>query len=201
MLNLVVRKETARLWKVKWYDHLRRFQTTNVRTRLNVTQCAHFLGCWSSCRVLSELQNLCIVRYVAEELCKLFDYFLIFPKIMTLCHKNSYFQILSSSQLCTVSHSLPNPAYLDCCSVSQQLGALQTHTTDTFLLISHTTNVPLFKCRCNIFIGVSIIKEVPGSVASGTHCISRRENLEPRSEEVLYPNFHENIAYFNIYYG
>jgi hypothetical protein len=40
----------------------------------------------------------------------------------------------------------------DRCSVSQQLGALQTHTTDTFLLISHTTNVPLFKFRCNIFI-------------------------------------------------
>jgi len=28
--------------------------------------------------------------------------------------------------------------------VSQQLGALQTHTTDTFLFISHTTNVLLF---------------------------------------------------------
>ena len=40
----------------------------------------------------------------------------------------------------------------DCCSVSQQLGALKTHTTDTFLFISHTTNVLLFKFRCNIFI-------------------------------------------------
>jgi hypothetical protein len=45
-----------------------------------------------------------------------------------------------------------------------------THTTDTFLFISHTTNVPLFKFRCNIFIGVRI-KEMPGPVASGTHCI------------------------------
>jgi len=56
--------------------------------------------------------------------------------------------------------------------VSQQLGALQTHTTDTFLFISHTTKVKifLFKFRCNIFIGVRIIKEMPGSVASGTHC-------------------------------
>jgi len=27
----------------------------------------------------------------------------------------------------------------------------------------------LFKFRCNIFIGVRIIKEMPGSVASGTH--------------------------------
>ena len=43
--------------------------------------------------------------------------------------------------------------------------------TDTFLFISHTTNVLLFKFRCNIFIGVSIIKEMPGSVASGTPCI------------------------------
>jgi hypothetical protein len=57
------------------------------------------------------------------------------------------------------------------CSVSQQLGALQTHTTDTFLVISHTTNAPLFKFLCIILIGVRIIKEKPGSVASGTHCI------------------------------
>jgi len=28
--------------------------------------------------------------------------------------------------------------------VSQQLGALQTHTTDTFLFISHTANIILF---------------------------------------------------------
>jgi len=34
-----------------------------------------------------------------------------------------------------------------------------------------TTNVLLFKFRCNIFIGVRIIKEMPGSVASGTLCI------------------------------
>ena len=77
------------------------------------------------------------------------------------------------------------PGWLaDRCSVSQQLGALQTHTTDThyshtlqthttdtFLFISHTMNVLLFKFRCNIFIGVRIIKEMPDSVASGTHCI------------------------------
>jgi hypothetical protein len=47
----------------------------------------------------------------------------------------------------------------------------QTHTTDTFLFISHTTNVLLFKFRCNIFIGVKIIKEMPGSVTSGTSYI------------------------------
>jgi hypothetical protein len=43
-------------------------------------------------------------------------------------------------------------------------------TTDTSLFISHTTNAPLFKFRCNIFIGAGIIKEMPGSVASGTPC-------------------------------
>ena len=32
-------------------------------------------------------------------------------------------------------------------------------------------NVLLFKFRWNIFIGVRIIKEMPGSVASGTSCI------------------------------
>jgi hypothetical protein len=32
-------------------------------------------------------------------------------------------------------------------------------------------NVLLFKYRCNIFIAVRIIKETPGSVASGTLCI------------------------------
>ena len=52
------------------------------------------------------------------------------------------------------------------------LQRLQTHTTDTFLFISHTPNVLLFKFRCNIFICVRIIKEMPGSVASGTYCIN-----------------------------
>ena len=44
-------------------------------------------------------------------------------------------------------------------------------TTDTFLFISHTMNIFLFKFCCNIFVGVRIIKEMLGSVASGTHCI------------------------------
>jgi len=44
-------------------------------------------------------------------------------------------------------------------------------TTDTFLFISPTTNVPLFKFRCNIFIGVRIIKEILTSVASRAHCL------------------------------
>jgi len=73
------------------------------------------------------------------------------------------------------------PGWLaDRCSVSQQLDALQIHTTDTFLFVSHTTNVLLFKFRCNIFIGVRIIKEIPGSVASGTSCIFRHNGWFPQ---------------------
>jgi hypothetical protein len=41
-------------------------------------------------------------------------------------------------------------------------------TTDTFLFISHTKNVLLFKFRCDIFIGVRSIKKMLVSVASGT---------------------------------
>ena len=44
--------------------------------------------------------------------------------------------------------------------------------------ISYITNVLLFKFRCNIFIGVRIIKEMPGSVASGTPCIIFSMHLE-----------------------
>jgi hypothetical protein len=36
--------------------------------------------------------------------------------------------------------------------------------------ISHTTNLLLFKFCCNIFIRVRIIKEMSGSVVSGTPC-------------------------------
>ena len=57
-------------------------------------------------------------------------------------------------------------------------------TTDTFLLISHTTNELLFKFRCNIFIGVRIIKEMSGSVASGTHCIISNVTLMTSSTQV-----------------
>ena len=56
---------------------------------------------------------------------------------------------------------------------NEDIETKQTHTTDTFLFISHTTNVFPFKSRSNIFIGVRIIKEMPGSVASGTSCITK----------------------------
>ena len=50
----------------------------------------------------------------------------------------------------------------------------------TFLYICHTTNVLLFKFRCSIFIVVRSIKEMPGSVASGTLCIMWKEYGTPR---------------------
>jgi len=53
-------------------------------------------------------------------------------------------------------------------------------TTDTFLFISHTTNVLLFKFRCNILISVTIIKEMPCSVASGTFCISSKVKVQDK---------------------
>ena len=37
-------------------------------------------------------------------------------------------------------------------------------------ILHHPTDF-LFKFHCNIFIGVRIIKEMPGLVARGTHCI------------------------------
>ena len=62
-----------------------------------------------------------------------------------------------------------------------------THTTDTFLFILHSTNLLMFKFRCSIFIGVRIIKEMPGSVASGTLCIIF----------IIFFSFH---SFFNINY-
>ena len=53
-------------------------------------------------------------------------------------------------------------------NTNEDIATKQTHTTDTFLFISRTTNLLLFKFRCHIFIGVRIIKEMSGSVASGT---------------------------------
>jgi len=57
-------------------------------------------------------------------------------------------------------------------NTNEDIATKQTHTTDIFLFIFHTTNVILFKFSCNIFIGFRIIKEMPGSVESGTPCRS-----------------------------
>ena len=74
--------------------------------------------------------------------------------------------------------------------MSQQL---QTHTTDTLLFISRTTNVLLFKFRCDIFIGVRIIKEMPGSVASGTHCTNTFSNITLQVHYVVYLLFNDAL--------
>ena len=46
----------------------------------------------------------------------------------------------------------------------------------------------------NIFIGVRIIKEMPGSVASGTHCIFGTENYTPG--KCIYTSFSERLNPF-----
>ena len=58
---------------------------------------------------------------------------------------------------------------------------LQTHTTDTHYRHTLQTHSFSFLTQrtycCNIFIGVRIIKEMPGSVASGTRCTIAMLNL------------------------
>jgi hypothetical protein len=53
---------------------------------------------------------------------------------------------------------------------------LQRNLKRTYLIVGNmtTTNVLLFEFRCNIFIGVIIINEMPGLVASGTPCIIKQ---------------------------
>jgi hypothetical protein len=53
------------------------------------------------------------------------------------------------------------------------MGVLQRNLKRTYLIVLKNVkekNVLLFKFRGNIFIGARIIKEMPGSVASGTPC-------------------------------
>jgi hypothetical protein len=46
-------------------------------------------------------------------------------------------------------------------------------------------SVVRFKCRCNILISGKIIKEMPGSVASGTRCISTVNTQHIQRPDVL----------------
>ena len=87
-------------------------------------------------------------------------------KIIRLTFSNTWKEKYKTA-LYSVSHSLPS--WLAGGPLLRV--ARIRRTTDTFLFFSHTTNVLLFKSRCNIFIGVRIIKELPGEVASGTPCI------------------------------
>ena len=65
---------------------------------------------------------------------------------------------------------------------NEDIASKHTHTTDTFLIISHTTNVILFKSRCNILIGFRIIKEMSGLVGSGTLCITMHGSINIKSK-------------------
>ena len=93
------------------------------------------------------------------------------PKMMSLPQMSGYSissNFSSVFELYSVSHSLPEPGIsliiLPLMTILQRNLKL---TTDTFLFISHTMNVILFKFHYSIFIVVRIIKEMPGSVASG----------------------------------
>ena len=87
---------------------------------------------------------------------------------------------LSHVYLSTVIYSVPLATEPGISLIILPLMRILQRTTDTFLFISHTTNVLLFKFRCNIFMGVRIIIEMPGSVASGTHCnIQYAEIFDP----------------------
>jgi len=125
-------------------------------------------------------------------------------------HKNPFssctINLYHNISYCGVSHSLPNLAFFDNFTTNEDIATkFETdyrHTTDTFLFISHTTNVLLFKFRCNIFIGVKIIKEMLGAVVSGTPCIwelvLRWSVLPFYREKMIYPqkNSVSMIEYF-----
>ena len=70
--------------------------------------------------------------------------------------------------------------------ISEWRGSSCTDPTDTFLFISHSTKVLLFKFRCNIFIGVGIIKEMPVSVARGTQCINGKKLIIGLYEVIIF---------------
>jgi hypothetical protein len=88
---------------------------------------------------------------------------------------STHFMLIMSAHKLTVIQGIPLAAQpgisLIILPLMRILQRNLKRTTDTFILISHTTNVLLFKFRRNIFTGVTIIKEMLGSVASGTHCI------------------------------
>ena len=68
-------------------------------------------------------------------------------------------------------HSLPNPAFLNNFATNEDLATKFEVDLPHCVRNVTTTKVLLFKFLCNIFIGVIIIKEMPGSVASGTRRI------------------------------
>jgi len=59
-----------------------------------------------------------------------------------------------------------------------------------------TANVLRFKFHCNIFIGGKIIKEMPGSVASGTPCIIYKKMQQ---DATVYKNFFHIYMKLNMF--
>jgi hypothetical protein len=62
-----------------------------------------------------------------------------------------------------------------------------------------TTNILLFKFRCNIFIGVWIIKEMQGSVASGTPCITDKVDINNLNIVLVITRKMSVFWYLNLY--
>jgi hypothetical protein len=84
-----------------------------------------------------------------------------------------------------MSHSLPNPAfYFNNFTTNEDIATKFEADLPHCVRNVKEKNVFLFKSRCNIFIGVRIIKEMPGSVASGTlyfHFLRRSPYCHPQS--------------------
>jgi len=70
-----------------------------------------------------------------------------------------------------VSHSLPNRYFFNNFTTNEDIATIFEADLPHCVRNVKEKNVLPFKFRCNIFIGVRIIKEMQGSVASGTLCI------------------------------
>ena len=137
----------------------------------------------SNCTVYGIILNICTrtlcVPLLMPKCCDTRDIAFLFLSEMIPSHPSCFRQFLmfiyvNNSFYITNIQGVPLPTKPG----SSLIILLETHsdtyrhnfTTDTFLFISHTTNVLLFKSHCNIFIGFGIIKELPGLVGSGTLC-------------------------------
>jgi len=76
----------------------------------------------------------------------------------------------------------------------------QTHSSSFLTQRTYSCS----KFRCNIFIGVRIIKEMPGSVASGTPCIftllfcQNISRVEKEPAETVFPFTQVLVLCFNL---
>jgi hypothetical protein len=77
-----------------------------------------------------------------------------------------------------MSHSLPNPAFFNNFNTNEDITTKFEQQYVLFFHISYTVRSVRFKFRCNILISGKIIKEIPGSVASGTLSINTSAILE-----------------------